>query len=383
MINTSQPAAVNIDYTVQRVLVPISNIETASSLLELAWSFTRMPEASEDRKVSVIIPLVVLAGNLDEEADLFDDLTPILEAFELRGCPLVLRTRRASNVARGILDVANEENADLIVLGVHRRQRGEVELGVVVENVMATAPCDVAIFRSWDKRYDVKRVLIPNDGSPHARRAARLGVKIAQHYDVPAETIYIQDNYRDRTEGEKLLADSLEDIHPAIEIKRTVVQAQNPVKGLLTRVQPDDLLLLGYSQRSNIEKWLFGNFAGKIINEAETDVVLVGTPKEHPVFLSGIPAAFRRFFLMLTPAEQTDIVRNSYDQASPNLDYLLLIAISAALASLGLLVNSTAVVIGAMLVAPFMQPCIAFAVALTNGQYGCTVWFAGAESATN
>ena len=38
-------------------------------------------------------------------------------------------------------------------------------------------------------------------------------------------------------------------------------------------------------------------------------------------------------------------------------------------ASLGLLLNNASVIIGAMLVAPFMQPCIAFSIGMSTGQF--------------
>ena len=55
-------------------------------------------------------------------------------------------TEIAVSVSRGILDVARERNADVILLGVRRSTQGSVKLGTVVENVIATAPCGVLIY---------------------------------------------------------------------------------------------------------------------------------------------------------------------------------------------------------------------------------------------
>ena len=53
--------------------------------------------------------------------------------------------------------------------------------------------------------------------------------------------------------------------------------------------------------------------------------------------------------------------------SSSNLDYTVMIVLSAALATLGLLTNSAAVIIGAMLVAPLMSPLSSFSTGMATG----------------
>ena len=58
-----------------------------------------------------------------------------------------------------------------------------------------------------------------------------------------------------------------------------------------------------------------------------------------------------------------DITRN----ASPGFDYFLLVVLSGSIATLGLITDSAAVIIGAMLVAPLMSPIIALGLAMVTG----------------
>lgn len=58
-----------------------------------------------------------------------------------------------------------------------------------------------------------------------------------------------------------------------------------------------------------------------------------------------------------------DIARN----ASPGFDYFLLVVLSGSIATLGLITDSAAVIIGAMLVAPLMSPIIALGLAMVTG----------------
>jgi uncharacterized hydrophobic protein (TIGR00271 family) len=51
----------------------------------------------------------------------------------------------------------------------------------------------------------------------------------------------------------------------------------------------------------------------------------------------------------------------------PDFDFYLLVILSGVIATLGLLVNSAAIIIGAMLVAPLMSPIIGFGLASITG----------------
>ena len=70
----------------------------------------------------------------------------------------------------------------------------------------------------------------------------------------------------------------------------------------------------------------------------------------------------------LTQFEKEEIVQTAEESATPSLDYIVLIIASSILATFGLLLNSNAVIIGAMLVAPLMLPLIAFATGMTIGK---------------
>ena len=73
------------------------------------------------------------------------------------------------------------------------------------------------------------------------------------------------------------------------------------------------------------------------------------------------------FFPTLDRAERKELVGRIAIGADGGVDFIVMMLLAAALASLGLLQGSTAVVIGAMLVAPFMGPLLAAGLALTQG----------------
>ncbi len=66
----------------------------------------------------------------------------------------------------------------------------------------------------------------------------------------------------------------------------------------------------------------------------------------------------RKFLPSVTLERRADVRRNMRDSAQPDFDYFVLVVLSSMIATLGLLTNSGAVIIGAMLVAPLMSPII-------------------------
>jgi uncharacterized hydrophobic protein (TIGR00271 family) len=75
------------------------------------------------------------------------------------------------------------------------------------------------------------------------------------------------------------------------------------------------------------------------------------------------------FFPTLERSERKELVERIAIGADGGVDFTVMMLLAATLASLGLLQDSTAVVIGAMLVAPLMGPLVAAGLALAQGNY--------------
>lgn len=341
------------------VLVPLANPATAPALLELA---SALIEPEEGR----ILALVVSTGSAEEQAATLDKLKPIIEAQEAGGVPVKLVARVATSVTRGILDATREAGADLLILGV--RRHGTLSLGAIVENVAAAAPCDVLIYRAGPG-VDLRRVVIPANGSLESRAACRLGVALAHRREIAAEAIYAMPGAYSRWEGMARIESSLNDLPGRQIVKRTVITAADPASGILTRLEPSDLLVVGLTDTSPLERWLYGDFSSQLLNHAPGPVIIVERSASGSPLTERLRRGLSRFSITLTPVEQDEMLWQGQRLAVANLDFFVLVIIAATLASLGLLLNSPAVIIGAMLVAPLMQPLIAQAVGFSTARF--------------
>jgi len=72
-------------------------------------------------------------------------------------------------------------------------------------------------------------------------------------------------------------------------------------------------------------------------------------------------------WLATKPASINGINRLLWRESVPSLSYFVMLGLSGAISSLGLLAGSTATVIGAMIIAPLMGPMIGIAYAIAAG----------------
>lgn len=351
----------------KRVLVPVANPETARCLIDMAQRLSD-PDAGQ-----VLALLVTVAGQ-ELNSDLLEAMHAIVEDAQVAGQQVELITSTAPSVARGILDAALEHGATLIVLGFQSAAGGRTTVGPIVESVARTAPCDLVVFRQPSKQRlnpnDIEQVILPLDGSDNSKVAARLGTALAAEYDAAVTAVYVHtDASRPEWFGLARIEASLSVLQDSSKIRRQVIRAQDIVRGILTRCDARTLVVLGYSERSALDHWIFGDVTQRMLAEAPGPVILAkrATAGEGTVVQRLGRRWLARFAPILTPSEKTDVVRQAAEISQPDLNFVVLMVLSVLLASFGLLQNSAAVIIGAMLVAPLMSPLMAFSVGLTQG----------------
>ncbi len=344
------------------VLVPVANPDTAGDLLQLAVSLAHPDEGR-------VIALMVTTESLEAQAESREQIEEQIEEIKADGAPLELRTENSTSIARGILDVIRESGADLVVLGLRQPKRGEVALGTVVENVIEIAPCDVLVFRAArTRKNNFKRIVIPVDDNLQSRVAMRTAIRLAKSYGTRIEAMYSGDNPRTSSQGDDLIEQMLKGSPGEEMVKRTTITASNPADGILSRTDEEDMILVGFKKRDSSEDVVFGEIPSELLNEAEGPVILVARALTHD--RAGDRLSRRVLSWMrpsLTRVEQEEIVQQASVLSGSTFDYVIQILVSASISTLGLLLNSAAVIIGAMLIAPFMSPLIGLAVGVATG----------------
>jgi len=365
MIRTNTSAMVIDELTpvqaTQTIVIPVANPDTAPPLLHLAEKMMN----EDNGRIILLYVETDSDKNRDGKVAIFRSMIESLDLSK-QAYSLELVTRRAATIVDGILDISRHYHADMILLGLSYSIRGQVEPGRIVEKVIEKAPCDVGVFRS-PKHSLVDRIMIPVGGSIASRVILNIGHRLSQGFQLPSEAVHVYSGTAEgeaRAHVENLLAGIPDNETMAVKM----IHGINAADSVLSQAHEQDLLVIGYSERSAIEKWLYGDTAQRILDRATGPVLLVSRAIDDSQVQSDVTRRLSWLRPLLSDTEQEHVVWLAKDTVLPTLDYFVLLVIAALLASLGLLLNSSAVVIGAMLVAPLMQPIIALGIGLCTAR---------------
>lgn len=111
-------------------------------------------------------------------------LTNIVSDHQIDDFKIVTASSRAFSAAEEILNYAEDNYIDLIIMGTHGRSAiSHFLLGSVTERVIKMAKCPVMTFRKDSKSPgDYEKIFVPIDFSEHSKLALRYALEIAEFY---------------------------------------------------------------------------------------------------------------------------------------------------------------------------------------------------------
>jgi len=354
------------------ILAPIANPATADTLLRLAGALARQQGGEVlALQVTVVPDQVPLEEGQHRAATGRVLLEQAMNQAAEEEFPIRTMTRVSRSVARGILDTAREEKADVILLGWrgYTRSMG-ASMGPIIDAVIRDAPCDVTVAkgREWKQ---VGKILVPTAGGPHAPIAARLAWLLSEAYGAQVTALNVQLGRAtpERMEMNKQrIAETLNGLEFSRPPEQKVVIASSIVEGIVREARDYDLVLLGASEEGLFDEFVFGSIPQQIAARVSKTAVIVkqyGGPTE--LWFSKLTRWLFHLLPRLNVEEQLELREAMSDSAHPGVNYFVLIVLSCIIATLGLLLDSGAIVIGAMLVAPLMSPILGFSLGMVLG----------------
>ena len=141
-------------------------------------------------------------------------------------------------------------------------------------------------------------------------------------------------------------------------------------KELLQEAANYDFLLTGVGRGNRLTRTIFGDFRNKLINRTTGPAIIL---REYQGRAGKIISRGWSFFDCLLPTltreDRVEAYRLIRRGGRPNRDFYSMIALSGSIAALGLILDSAAVIIGAMLVAPLMSAIIGMGMAIIHGDF--------------
>ena len=203
---------------------------------------------------------------------------------------------RGLSAAAGILDYAEEQDIDLIVMGTHgRRGLRRFIMGSVAEEVVRLARCPVLTTRGDEEsrapeRFD--RILVPIDFSAHSKAALDNAKRLAADYGAHISLLHVVEEvvYPDfyypvsasgtiqaenlREEAKRRLDQMRDDLGPDATAHVSIGRASHEIAQFAAE-DGTDLIVIATHGLTGVESALLGSVAGRVTRMAPCSVLSI------------------------------------------------------------------------------------------------------------
>ncbi|MCL5986467.1 MAG: glucosyl-3-phosphoglycerate synthase [Actinobacteria bacterium] len=188
--------------------------------------------------------------------------------------------RISRKVWQEIINEARKEKPDLILFDWSgKSKRSDKVFGVTIDEVVKNPPCDISIIRHYG-RGDIRSILVPIRGGPHARLAAKIAIQISENTGAHIKFIHFLKKDGPPQDKSFSIKRALNEIG-AMKIKRNISTEVREVDDVLTSLHEEsenyDLLIIGASIPDVDGPYLFGYLPEQIARSAKCSVMVVKT----------------------------------------------------------------------------------------------------------
>lgn len=287
---------------------------------------------------------------------------------------LLLEKEKADNYKDILHDFIKANSIDLILI------RADSRAIQYIHNL----PCPFGVLRGEQKQIEIEveepqaithgiqHILVPTAGGPNTIASFEFLLPLATRQDKDITALYVARDTLNEEEvqrGEATLNKALSIIDANEHVKQKVIVSNSVIDSLTEESAKPvyDLVVIGANE-SAVERLLFGNIVDSVVREGKTPVLVVRQPNNSVSNLANrLFLRARSLVPQLNTKKRTEVYMRIRRSSRPSTDFYVLITLSAAIAALGLMLNSPAVVIGAMLVAPLMSPIVGVGMAMVYG----------------
>ena len=349
-----------------RVMADISHAKHAQALIEAGAAPARS-RGGDLLLISTLqlndqIPPNLKQQRAKQEWNMLDSQLEQVLTDEIRIQTLV---RLAPNNADGILEAIAEEEVDLLLM----EWRGSEDPDQIQEldRILRTAPAELAIIHG-DVPIGPGSVLVPTSGGPHAPAALRLAQELTARSGgrIRITNVITGELTREaRSEAEAKIQATLEAVSDLGEVETAMVPAGSVQEGILTELEDVEVVVIGTTREGVLERSQFGGIPTQIASAASIPTIIARARESQRVLrFQRVWGAISDPLPKLSARQHAAVAQSMREAAAPTIDFYVLISLAASIATLGLLQNSGAVIIGAMLVAPLMAPILSMGMSM-------------------
>lgn len=272
-----------------RILVCVSNPTNVPSLARLAVAVGRRNRAE------IIFTHVIevdegspLAAGLDET----ERVRPLLRRVEAEVEQAGLAARSivtvSHGISRGIVDTAEAEACNLIILGRKRDPAFfERYAAAITDSVLEATPAEVIFLHGQLPETGVRQVLLPFGENVHTRLAVEVAPSLLEYFGAQLEVLLVFNPEAPGAEREKRSSEVLELVRrncPEARVK--LIEDEDVAEGIVRETARADLLVMGGRSGTFWEMLIAGSLTEDITRRAACPVVWVEEYEESASLLA-------------------------------------------------------------------------------------------------
>ena len=353
-----------------RVLVDTTGRSSISSLLRAGEKLA----AANDGQLLVVKIITNSEYQPVNRARGFSALQEIKDKiadYDIQSVPADAIIRFAPSHVDGILETVREEDIDLLLVGWSTlRTSGNVYLNPALDEIVQHAQCDVGVLHGRLPEL-LDEVTVSTAGGPHAAEALKYGEALALSDDGEITALNIIPGAvtpEKKNTAKVNLSRAISKTRSPEHFIQKIAPANDVTAGILGESEEADLLLMGASHRGLLDDAVFAGIPFNVAQSRTKATLLIKHYEGTGQFwVRQIWQMLYKFFPKLTVSERVEVTETIQGDAIAGIDFYMMIVLSSIIAVLGLITDSAAVIIGAMLVAPLMSPILVMAHSIVLG----------------
>jgi glucosyl-3-phosphoglycerate synthase len=273
----------------RRILIPLANPRTAADLVRIGAALLD----EEGALICLSIVEIPEGMQISEGATKARQSRRLLQRvyeFTPPGTDVRTVVRIGRRAAEGIIELAAEEEADLVIFGWGGRPSGRGKhatdnvFSPTIDEVVRDAPCDICVVKQRGIS-EVKRILAPVRGGPHADLALRFADALAASFDARVDVLHVlPPGVSDvvRSQVDRALAGFVRQ-RAGEHAQPYVVEGVDVAQQILREAEDAQLVIMGATAAvsSVSDAPLFGQLPDTVAQQARTSVIVVKT-REQP-----------------------------------------------------------------------------------------------------
>jgi uncharacterized hydrophobic protein (TIGR00271 family) len=264
---------------------------------------------------------------------------------------------------------------ELFVVLLAKVETADTRASHIGREVLPRISCAVAVVHLGDERWPVQHLMVAASRGAHPRAALHLARQLGRVTEGGRLTAaYVEpDIGRDAQSVGRHVLDRVVNaaiVDEATSVDRRVVVAASVELGLAkaAEVVEPDVIVLGMPRPGLLGPRFFGSTPARLCKRVEVPVVILREAMPLGNRLRrGLLDMMQRWVPQVERQTRVELAARVQSSSAWNFDFVALISLSTIIAALGLLQDSSAVIIGAMLIAPLMTPILGVGLALAQG----------------